>query len=1726
MTTHQTNFRVKSIKSALLIGAASLAMIGGGALVLAPSPAFAQKGVVLQPLTGWSVKNIKSADNSSSYCAIARRFRGDLILSVAQNHNDESSVALDFSNEAFDVDQSFSITLDAGVGQVRQFDVYPVSRKAFVVRLGRDDVFFDALSRTGQLRVEVRGRMYNFNLSDIDRGRDELARCLAKNASYAKVSPQSAPSAPSISAEETKAFKELSRRLELLEKENRTLKTELDDVQNDFTAQTGMAAPVPLSILPEREIGAVDIVPPPGNVLNAREHSVKEQQHQRSLNKLLSAKPENTSGMDAQRVQDKVVAKAKLDNSQELSAREREMLYPDAERVKNLRTLEYLREENEKLRQTLQANPNASAELKAMNELADKLSDENLQLTNQLAQMHEAKANFLTQIAKMEEDEAALKLSLEEKEKYQLKMREQIDTLEQKVLSLETDNGRYREAIDTTKANLQTTLEQRDDWKGKYSHLAETSRKRIEELEYGLAGKVKEVKELRETMDGGAELQDKLSNEIERLRQENADLNAKLTAELANVQSEREEVMALTHRIGDMRAENEKLRAEIDAYQAENKRQKEEFLTRLEQENAKLAENLKVQQQFKTNIEKLEGEIVSLRGENNDLRDQYAADLKQENQKLEQNLQERKALQQSIDELKAKIEALIKQNEDMRLGYESKLAEQSDKLANALQEKQALEVNVASLKQNVEALELAAESLKTEHSSDIAGQQNLLQAEKQKLAQEQDRLRAVTAEKDALEMRVTDLSAEIESLKADKAQMVSAHAQEVARYEERLQEARAQNSSQDLALSSMRDAKAGLEDRVSKLGAQITALEAKNQELVGDYGSKLKERNSELSQTLQAKMSLEAELSTLNREIEALRQENQTLETDYKAQLMHESARLSDTKAQKDKLESEIASLKDDIAALQTKNTELQAGFAERLERENERLAQSFKEQRKTEETIAGLEKQLDDLRSESSEYAGKWKASEEKLAAMEIALREKEDALTQEREKLARAQNMQGDAQDNIASLRQEIEALKAQNRDAEASFTEKLAQKNSLIREKDAQITALENDISAMKREIESLAKANENLEADLTLAQKEITQYEALLDEKQGRLQAEKQKLVDNMKAQNAYEREISELQRRISALEDDKTKMAESHMEKVGALEDLVQAGQMNKSEAQDEIARLSEKIVALQSENRRLRDEHEDKLREANMKLSLSQEERSGYETRLANLTREIQALGQTNERLEQSLKETQARLDANKGDLDERTKRLELLVHEKESAISKLENEKREIMAQTDAVRQDMTQKLAMQERELAAKYERQLAQRQQEFASAGNDNDAREMQMQSMLEEQQGKLSDMQREREALMRRLQDQNEMLERVRTQLKQQAAQRPQVREASARSVAPQTAPSPQSVSPSSGDNGRDESENRYVDYFSEAGSAAAEVAENTAETVMDVTERAASSASSSSSVQIAEQGMSEAQRQEEQLRRKLSEQDIAPDRSRVRRAAAPRVEQAMNEVSAQVEPTVVEIDSIDMAEVKPENKPAQTITEAVKATGEQVSTSVETARAQAREMRDEIERTSLQPKQSMASQRMPEIYQPGVDVGGLLSLAGVDTAGNVERVDRFSDTSRVAYQWKSGNNVYGSAQQQPLVSMHEYEALVSKYITDTETRCTGDFAVVPSDSAMNNGVRVDRYEIACVGANVDSSASLVFFAQDNVFTVIAHEAPTDRMNMAMDLRDRVADKING
>jgi hypothetical protein len=159
---------------------------------------------------------------------------------------------------------------------------------------------------------------------------------------------------------------------------------------------------------------------------------------------------------------------------------------------------------------------------------------------------------------------------------------------------------------------------------------------------------------------------------------------------------------------------------------------------------------------------------------------------------------------------------------------------------------------------------------------------------------------------------------------------------------------------------------------------------------------------------------------------------------------------------------------------------------------------------------------------------------------------------------------------------------------------------------------------------------------------------------------------------------------------------------------------------------------------------------------------------------------------------------------------------------------------------------------------------------------------------------------------------------------------------------------------------------------------------------------------------------------------------------------------------------------------------------------------------------------------------------PEAVPENEDSASTMSGARLITATELEKflgpdvalkdgITKIDAASGVAYSWQSGS-LSGRAEQQPLRDPAGFDGQVSKYLARIRDRCSGSFAARPGLKKEENGVVVSSYEAACVGEAGSTSASVLFYSQNGLFTAIAHEGSLDDMDAGMDIRDKLADKL--
>jgi hypothetical protein len=164
----------KVFLSGIISGVLATTALGSGALASANGQV-----QLMQPSSGWAVSRIASDNTKAPFCAMARKFSDNMILTFARNAKNELSIAVDFQREALNTSQTYFTVLKPGYSQDRAFNVRPVSTKALVVRMGKDKDFFDALLRSERLNFDLDGEQYSFVMPEMASGLHDVEDCLS-----------------------------------------------------------------------------------------------------------------------------------------------------------------------------------------------------------------------------------------------------------------------------------------------------------------------------------------------------------------------------------------------------------------------------------------------------------------------------------------------------------------------------------------------------------------------------------------------------------------------------------------------------------------------------------------------------------------------------------------------------------------------------------------------------------------------------------------------------------------------------------------------------------------------------------------------------------------------------------------------------------------------------------------------------------------------------------------------------------------------------------------------------------------------------------------------------------------------------------------------------------------------------------------------------------------------------------------------------------------------------------------------------------------------------------------------------------------------------------------------------------------------------------------------------------------------------------------------------------
>lgn len=202
------------------------AILGGGIGTPAMAAAELAEPALLQPVTGWAVSRVGDPSKADGYCALARRFSNNIVVTIAQNKKRKSSIAFDFQRETIRDGQSYAVTIKAGK-EKRDFEIQAVSASAIVVKTGTDAKFFDALAREQILDLLVGNNAHKFSFADFNSGMSQLQTCLGNDPQQVLVTKEMSDQISRMKSELTQLQAENSKLVGALESERTSFRADM-----------------------------------------------------------------------------------------------------------------------------------------------------------------------------------------------------------------------------------------------------------------------------------------------------------------------------------------------------------------------------------------------------------------------------------------------------------------------------------------------------------------------------------------------------------------------------------------------------------------------------------------------------------------------------------------------------------------------------------------------------------------------------------------------------------------------------------------------------------------------------------------------------------------------------------------------------------------------------------------------------------------------------------------------------------------------------------------------------------------------------------------------------------------------------------------------------------------------------------------------------------------------------------------------------------------------------------------------------------------------------------------------------------------------------------------------------------------------------------------------------------------------------------------------------------
>jgi hypothetical protein len=131
----------------------------------------------LKPQERWKVGIVNP--QGSSFCAMVNKFDRHVGLAFALSPDGFGSVAIDLGEKAFEAGKDYGATLTTAGGHADEMSAHATSAQSVVIQIGRNDAFYDTLSKKPELSVKLPALDVSFALNQFSGGYRDLVDCSA-----------------------------------------------------------------------------------------------------------------------------------------------------------------------------------------------------------------------------------------------------------------------------------------------------------------------------------------------------------------------------------------------------------------------------------------------------------------------------------------------------------------------------------------------------------------------------------------------------------------------------------------------------------------------------------------------------------------------------------------------------------------------------------------------------------------------------------------------------------------------------------------------------------------------------------------------------------------------------------------------------------------------------------------------------------------------------------------------------------------------------------------------------------------------------------------------------------------------------------------------------------------------------------------------------------------------------------------------------------------------------------------------------------------------------------------------------------------------------------------------------------------------------------------------------------------------------------------------------------